>query len=358
MGTVLIHSGMPKTGSTSIQTWLRRHATHLREVHRISLLHVTETAGGPSRFEAVEARMNVNTVSFVLRYHVTRQRPHATAELTALADDFVDVLDRAASEVGTVLLTAETFATLFLDVEEPFLRSLDRLAQRQTVRVAYYVRPQHTALEARWRQWGFRSEMSPSDWVLDQARQLRYADTVEAVRRLAPGISFDVRPFRPDLLEGGDVVVDFTRGFLKIDDAPGVENNNENPGLSLDFAILLRGAPKTLTEDPGTRMQTGARQLRLGMLGRTWNIDDSPAALESREVLQSYAHREFEPRNRDLIADLGWPTESFVPPPEETPPAGTDLTALDDLWTPHAPESARAYLYAALADLMTRRTGN
>ena len=32
MGTVLIHSGMPKTGSTSIQTWLRRHATHLREV--------------------------------------------------------------------------------------------------------------------------------------------------------------------------------------------------------------------------------------------------------------------------------------------------------------------------------------
>ena len=105
-------------------------------------------------------------------------------------------------------------------------------------------------------------------------------------------------------------------------------------------------------------MQTGARQLALGKLGRTWNIDDSPAALESREVLQSYAHREFEPRNRDLIADLGWPTESFVPPPEETPPAGADLTALDDLWTPHAPESARAYLYAALADLMTRRSGN
>jgi len=104
-------------------------------------------------------------------------------------------------------------------------------------------------------------------------------------------------------------------------------------------------------------MQTDARQLALGNLGRTWNIDDSPAALESRKVLQSYAHREFEPRNRDPIAYLGWPTESFVPPPEETEQAATDLTALDDLWTPRAPESTRAYLYAALTDLMTRRSG-
>lgn len=82
MGTVLIHSGMRKTGSTSIQTWLRRHATHLREVHRISLLHVSETAGGPSRFEVVEAPMNVHTVSFVLWYHVTRQRPPRAPEST------------------------------------------------------------------------------------------------------------------------------------------------------------------------------------------------------------------------------------------------------------------------------------
>jgi hypothetical protein len=31
VGTVLIHSGMPKTGSTSIQTWLRRTARSLAE---------------------------------------------------------------------------------------------------------------------------------------------------------------------------------------------------------------------------------------------------------------------------------------------------------------------------------------
>lgn len=40
MGTVLIHSGRLKTGSTSIQRWLRMHATQLREAHRISIVHV------------------------------------------------------------------------------------------------------------------------------------------------------------------------------------------------------------------------------------------------------------------------------------------------------------------------------
>jgi hypothetical protein len=118
----------------------------------------------------------------------------------------------------------------------------------------------------------------------------------------------------------------------------------------------LRGAPATLTDDPGARIQTGARQAALGKLGRSWNITDSPAALRSRTVLQHYAYGEFEPRNRYLIADLGWPTESFVPPPEAPASPGTEPTALDRLWALPGSDSARAYLYASLTELITRRT--
>jgi hypothetical protein len=300
--------------------------------------------------------MSVNTISFLLQYHLSRQRSATAPELAALADGFADALDRSATELGTVLVTAEGFASLFIAADEPFLRSLDRLAQHHTVRIAYYVRPQHTAMEARWRQWGFRTEMSPSAWVRDQAHQLRYADTVDHVRRLAPGVSFEARPFRSDLLPGGSVVVDFAREFLRIADAPGTSEVNENVGLSLDFANLLRGAPASLLDDPGVRVNAGGRQLALGVLGRSWNLPESSAARESRAVLHRYAFREFEPRNRVLAAELGWATPSFVPPPPESAQSAGDLDALDDLWKSHASPTARAYLYAALSDLMTRRS--
>ena len=354
MGTVVLHAGMPKTGSTSIQTWLRAHARDLREKHDTAIVHVAASYEGQTRFEALESGFTINSISFLLQYHLARQGSAGADELRALADDFVSALERSASDHGTVVVSAEGFATLFIAADEPFLQSLDRLAQRHTVRIAYYVRPQHTAIEARWRQWGFRNDLSPSDWVLDQADQLRYADTFDHVRRLAPGISFGVRPFRTDLLEGGNVVVDFAREFLCIQEPGGADDMLENVGLSLDFANLLRGAPASLIDDPGTNVNAGGRQLKLGILGRSWGLEESQAARDSRAVLHRYAYDEFEPRNRALVADLHWPTESFVSPPDERATPGSELIDLDELWKPRASQTARAYLYAALSDLMTR----
>ena len=48
MGTVLLHAGMPKTGSTSIQTWLGRHATELRDAHGVAVV-VESWDAGPDR---------------------------------------------------------------------------------------------------------------------------------------------------------------------------------------------------------------------------------------------------------------------------------------------------------------------
>jgi hypothetical protein len=92
------------------------------------------------------------------------------------------------------------------------------------------------------------------------------------------------------------------------------------------------------------------------MLGRSWNLGESAAACESRALLQCYAYREFEPRNRMLAADLGWPTEYFVPPPDDDTASAGEPGDLDELWRPHASATARAYLYAALSDLMTGRS--
>jgi hypothetical protein len=89
------------------------------------------------------------------------------------------------------------------------LGALDDLANRMRVRVAYYVRPQHTALEAAWRQWGFRSGLSPSAFLDKRLNSLRYHHTYVHVTEAAPGVEFTMCPFHRDLLIGGDAVVDF-----------------------------------------------------------------------------------------------------------------------------------------------------
>ena len=53
-----------------------------------------------------------------------------------------------------------------------------------------------------------------------------YLQTLESVEQSAPHVSFEVRPFRSDLLEGGDVVIDFAKHFLEIDDVPPAESED------------------------------------------------------------------------------------------------------------------------------------
>ena len=233
MAHIVLHAGMPKTGSTSIQTWLRAHADALRQTHHTTILRDATTLRDTERttrvaFEPFDTGMSVTTVSFLMQYAVARDESERS-ELMALAQEFIDALDHAASRFQTVVLTSEAFAYLFAAGDEPFLRGLDKLAQRHTVRVAYYVRPQHSALEARWRQWGFRTGMNPTAWVLEQAAQLRYAETVSRVRELAPGIAFDVRPFRADLLAEGNVVVDFVREIPRDRRSAGRVRNEGEP---------------------------------------------------------------------------------------------------------------------------------
>jgi hypothetical protein len=353
IGSVLIHAGMFKTGSSSIQTWLRDNATELHDVHHITIVRENSGPAEMTRFEPFTGGRSVTTMAFLMQFHAGLQRSAPQEELSALVDGFIDGLDRVASTLGTVLLTAEGFTSLFSPANELFLQGLDRLAQLHEVRVAYYVRPQDGALESRWRQWGYRSELTPASWVASQADQLHYAGTVDLVNEVAPTVSFEVRPFRSDLLDGGNVITDFGHRFLRLDDPPRPIDHYENAGLPLDLAILLRGAPASLLATPGAAVETGRRQLELGLLGRSWAIAESPRALRSRQVLHRYAYDTFEEENGALARRLQWSIDSFISRPEASEShAGTHLAELDQLWEPSGDETERAYLYAALSDLI------
>ncbi len=256
MAAVLLHGGMPKTGSTSIQFWLRDHPDLLAAHGWRTVVDASGPGGADYRFAAAGDAPNVTSNVFLLRYAAAMQRDASVAERTALVDEFVVALERAIGELGDVVVSSEGFAALIQADERPFLDGLDGLARRHRVTVAYYLRPQDSALEARWREWGFLSGPDPAEWLATESRDLHYLAAYRAVVDRAPAFEFTPLPFRRDVLAEGSTVVDFARRFLGIADPPPI--TVMNLGLSLDLVNLLHRAPPELLGRPARKRGTAA----------------------------------------------------------------------------------------------------
>lgn len=328
MGTILIHAGMPKTGSTAVQQFLRRSRS-LLESRGITVAVATLTDEGllPLRVHEHETG-NVNSfgvVPLMLRFQQPATKPLVMRALT-------EGLDRLADKWETVVLTSESLAQPFWQIDRDVLDHLEGLASRHPVRVAYYVRPQHTALEAAWRQWGFRSRVAPSAYIERRAKHLHYFETQTSVHLLAPGVDFVVRPHRRDLLEAGDVVIDFARYFLGLDAGltSAFEDTAANVGLPLEIINLLQVAPDDMLG------QGPHDNRRLNMIEKLFDGIETPLSEEvrrGRRILQGWSHDRFEDSNMRLISRLEWPADSFVPATGEVVDS---LAPLDTLWHPTA----------------------
>jgi hypothetical protein len=332
---IIIHAGMGKAGSSSIQHWLQRNSGELRE-RGFTVLTASETEGGGIEFVPHEGG-GVN-----LGWIAAGATKISDAGRQKRVENFVAGLDRAARRHGDTIVSSEAFATPFWSLHAVSLGGFQWLATRHEVRVAYYARPQHTCLEAHWRQTGYRLGQSPSAHVESRAPRLAYASTRAGVRSLAPGIEFEPRPFRTDLLHRGDVVSDFAHAFLGIDLPRTGEWTNR--GLPLEVVNLLHTAP------PGrfwARSYGNARIKRIKrLLDGTTLPEDEHIAL-SRRILRKYAYERYGAEN----AELGW--SDFVTPPEDADEL-PGLEALDSLWAPRATRAERAILFRALSAAIER----
>jgi hypothetical protein len=341
MGTIVLHAGMPKTGSSSIQHWLADNAGLLRSQRDTGLmvvrnrvlegeqharLHVEEYASG-----------GANSGGFAAAYLGFKRSRN-------LLDRFVDGVADMAGKYPTTVISSEYFAQFFgANGDDDFVAALDELAGVHQVRVAYYFRPQDACLEALWRQSGFRSTAPPSAFVAEQADQLDYLSTHVAVSERAPHLSFEMRPFRTDLLDGGSPVVDFARHFLDAGDLLRIAPDQRvNVGLPLELINLLRFAPKELID---LDVHDGARLRQLQRVFSHVQLPTTPKVARSRAVLSAYCRERFEEGNRALFRRLGRPPVDFVAGADVSP---WELTELDDLWRPDASPAEVELLYAAL----------
>jgi hypothetical protein len=343
---IVIHAGMPKTGSTSVQHWLRMNASAFRARRGLHLLVATnQTRSNPGLEVHVEPYESgsVNSGPLIFAWAVDKFGPMVPAR-------FVDELRALAPDSGSAVITGEALSQLFWRLDEPFLHALDALADEHQVRVAYYVRPQHSAIESWWCEAGFRQPAEPSAAVIGKTRELHYLQTLDRVRGLAPNVEFVVRPFRRDLLDGQNVVEDFARRFLHMDEeCPTID---ANVGLPLELVNALRTAPDGMFWSGKTELYARGK-LKDAAVHLTF--PESDATRRSRVVLQSFCHEIFEAENRALIEQLEWPTTEFVP----RPPAGEgrpELSELDALWKPVAPAADVASRLQALKDLLDARS--
>lgn len=348
MGRIILHAGMSKTGTSSIQRWLAEQVQPLRERGIRPVRVVQSSPGAPIRLVPSTDKNAKSTLVEGLR------RSEDPESRVATLKQILDLVDAEADRSDLIVVSNEGYEALFQDDVRQFREELDVLAGAHDVRVAYYVRPQHAWLEAAWRQWGFRHPQRPSAWLRRQEPRLRYWRTLNTIREQAPRLGFEMRPFRSDLLAGGDVVPDFAETFLGIDDVPRAvaDDGWSNRGFPLELSILLRDAPQDLFWSSLHDNLTLDR-LRTFVVG--WQLPESESTTRSRAILQGYAYRAFEPENQELIRDLDWPTQHFVPPDDDGHSGDDerDLAAIDELWTSNSSPAERALLFSALRELVS-----
>jgi hypothetical protein len=325
---IVIHAGMPKTGSTSVQLWLSANLKRLRE-QGYTVVVAPHDQTGKIEFAPFDGAGSLNSGWLVPRAIGNPARARRLGEAFAAA------MRDAAERYGNLIVTGERLAPLF-GSKNLALPALQRLSMRHEIRVAYYARPQHTAMEALWREFGFRSGKQPSVFLRDDVDSLHYAASRAAVRALAPGLRFEPRPFCRDLLESGDVVADLAARFLGV--KQGEQVRWANRGLPLEAINLLRALP---------RGAFGRSPFDVERLRRSYELladhqlpEEERTAL-SRRVLQKYAYETYAAEN----AKLGW--HDFVPPPDD-PASIPGLEALDELWKPRASPAELALLARAL----------
>jgi hypothetical protein len=337
MGTIVLHAGTPKAGSSSIQTWLRQNDALLSDAGwHVVTYRVDDTTGEATVSPARGG--GVNSATIVRDYARSGRNP-------ATLDRFFQPLDQLAADLGNVVVTGEGFARPFAEVDEPFLTRLESLASNHEVRVAYYVRAQHEALEAAWRQWGFRSRSSPSEYVRMRAQRLDYRATFDGMAQILREAQFGMRLFHRGAIHGTDVVADFANTFMRTDINTTKTAVWANPGLPLELAIALAGA------EPGrfwTSVHDGRIIQPLKELVADWDLPESDDIRQSRAILQQFCFDRFERDNQALIRELRWPIEHLVPPIEQNGSPSRDLAELDHLWCSSLSSTEREMLFAAI----------
>ena len=240
---LILHIGTEKTGTTSIQDFLKRNIDQLKQ----NAIYVPQTpmvGGGNHRWIPLFANNDGFSDGFVKRQQFKSDEDRKET-INKKRRQFIDECQNAASACSTLILSSEHFQSQLRTVEEiQRLRDLLEEVADKIIIVIYIRDPLKTAVSLL--STAIKGGGAPSGLPSPSQREkcehvCNHGQTIKSWKECFPDAKIVVRRFERSLLAKSDVVIDFCSQV--IDDFCEEEYEFANPAnetLSLTGMALLR----------------------------------------------------------------------------------------------------------------------
>lgn len=254
---VIVHIGMPKTGTTTIQSWLYANVRALADqgiyVNRLPLTRARafeHVEVGICQFDRAGALLPNKRMRYVFGIKTLEDQARVAARYT---EKFAAAMGKARAE--TVILSAEDIG-LATKTPEQAAALGDWLGQFfDEVRILVYVRRQEELLASSYSQI-LKTGLAPTfDQVFERRKKRNYFKMLKVWTDVLGDDALTVRLFERDAMQDGDLLTDFAAaaGF---DPAPLRSVPRRNSSLTRASCEYLRGLNQALidkgVEDPLT----------------------------------------------------------------------------------------------------------
>ncbi|MGR3484485.1 MAG: hypothetical protein ACU0BF_04015 [Paracoccaceae bacterium] len=325
MTAALIHIGMPKTGTSSIQSWLTQNADALAQ--RGVAYRRAPAEGAPKNPSQTEMLATAYEALGRVMPHsqLTRQLGFATpAGQTAVVEAFTAAQrDAIGGDIRTLVLSSENLSTHLDDAER--IGGLDAWARglADEVRYVVYLRRQEDYLASRYFQ-GLRAGRTMSlRAFIARNLTLDYAAFVDLWRGVV-GPRLTVRLLEPDALRDGDLVADFA-ALLGVDPDGLIRPERANASLSAAAAEFMRAMNAQM---PSGRGAVGRDPVSIGLEHLLREADDgagpriAPGPAQLREI------RDANAASNERLRRAEFPDRSELFPDRPPPDAAGGVPSL------------------------------
>ena len=318
MKSLVIHSGMAKTGSSSIQHYLGNEVEALRQQE----IFYPGWSPFNHSFELSALFRSDSRRGFYYRQFAPESENAWEAELNRLRERWLAFFE--SEKQGTFVLSAESLEH-FSPAE---LRALMAFVTPhfEDVRVILYVRHPLEAIKSRWQQAvkQLSEPAHPDELLIDSKKQAGFG----VLRRWSKVVSPDqliVRPFDSSCFRGGTLLMDFfTTLGLPTGILPGEEGAASNPSFGVNgTAFLLRhNARLPVYKNGATNPERGLAQSQELFYRLLRNVSDQPLALNVQ-----FSEEEADTLNGEIGL-----ANQYLSPEEQFAPvvASNELTQLPD----------------------------
>jgi hypothetical protein len=214
----VFHVGMPKCGSSALQSALSNHPAIKNQAGRKLKYVAIRSNGDVIAGEALKALASVSAVGYIPSVRASRFKAFSRNQLTQIAEQ----LQVLSSDGSLLILSNEAWGNQVLEFAD--LDLFEHLGL--TVEVVMYVRPQVEWFNSAWWQWGAWSGRTLDRWMNAHRHKVSWFETYQAWSKVAGVSKVTIR------LLPKDIVADFYT-LLNAPEPLALESNKSLPSSVL-----------------------------------------------------------------------------------------------------------------------------